>query len=504
MKKDKILDLLDGISEDFVNEAAPKAAVRKNVLWARISAIAACFAIVCTAALLIPLSKKEPPENIPSGDVVSNSAEETGVKTETDESSGPITEDTETVLPPETETDSDHSTETESTPGTETEEKTPSEPVYVNGLPVLKQSSLPSGFGYEGLSVFYPWELDTNNPWNDNVSLATLPVFENYVVKTSQGLYGMAPIFLSEEDMTERLYAAAEEYGKEIKCTVYHREAKYGGRDDSEFGTVEAFGICEDVILSVGSKGEVSCYFDYSRVRYHMSDTERAEHGAYDIKPIELGQLTPKSDTVTKEELDLIIDLINSAFPNSISTDVSEGYREISYAGKTGEKRMFPYVYFFDRADDVTENILNYNFRSYRISFSDDMSKIEGFSLPSDMSLYTDKLGDYPIITADEARAYLLAGDYLTTVPEFEMVSDVISSDQVQKCELVYLRSHLNTCFLPYYKFHVRIRDLETPVLNGDGEMLKHYGVFYVPAVREEYILDYSPSIGIWQPTKNK
>ena len=86
MKKDKILDLLDGISEDYVNEAAPKAAVRKNVLWARIAAIAACFAVVCTAALLIPLSKKEPPENIPSGDVVSNSAEETGVKTKTDES----------------------------------------------------------------------------------------------------------------------------------------------------------------------------------------------------------------------------------------------------------------------------------------------------------------------------------------------------------------------------------------------------------------------------------
>ncbi len=504
MKKDKLLEALDGISEKYINEAAPKGIGKKSAVLSKAGLIAACFVLVCGIALLIPLSKKEPPENIPSGDVAWGSAEETGVETETEESTASITEDTETKLPPVTETDSAPSSETESTPGTESDETTPSEPVYINGLPALNQSSLPSGFGYEGLSVFYPWELDTNNPWNDNVSLATLPVFENYVAKTSQGLYGMAPIFLSEEDMIERLQTVAEKHGKEIKCTVYERIGKYSSNDEDEFGTLEVYGICEDVILSVGSMGGVSCYFDYSRVWYEMSDAERAEHGAYDIKPIELGPLTPKSDTVTKEELNLIIDLINSVFPDSISTDVSEGYREIGYAGKTGEKSIFPYVYFFDRSDDVTENILNYNFSSYRIIFSDDMSRIEGFSLPSDMSLYTGKLGDYPIITADEARAYLLAGDYLTTVPEFEMIAETISYDQVHKCELVYLTSMLNRQFLPYYKFHVRIKDGESPVVNADGELLKHYGVFYVPAVREEYLLDYSPSIGIWQPTANK
>ena len=92
--------------------------------------------------------------------------------------------------------------------------------------------------------------------------------------------------------------------------------------------------------------------------------------------------------------------------------------------------------------------------------------------------------------------AYLLAGDYVTTIPEFVMISDTISSEQVHKCELVYLMSTLNEYFMPYYKFYVRIKDDETPVVNENGEMLKHYGVFYVPAVREEYISDYSTAIG--------
>jgi len=485
MKKDKILDLLDGISEDYVNEAAPNAAGRKNMLWARLAAIAACFAVVCTAALLIPLSKKEPPENIPSGDVVSNSAEETGAKTETGESSGPITEDTETVLPPETETDSDHSTETESTSGTETEEETPSEPVYVNGLPVLKQSKISGGgFGYEGIYVADISELDNANPWDESTTLATLPVYKNLVREVSQGLYGQAPIFLSEEKMTEILYAEAERTGKEIERKEYSRLSKYGGNDD-EYGCLAVFGVCEDVVIRVNSMGDVGYCFDI--YCYEGSIASGGVENKIDFsRPIELSEdLIPKGEAVTTEELTKIVEFINSMYPDTMSLEFSS-----STSKGTG---------YYVQSDDYTENLLNCYFDRYSISLSEDRTQILSFSVPSDASVYTEKLGDYPIIAADTAMAYLLAGDYVTTIPEFVMITDTISSEQVHKCELVYLMSTLNEYFMPYYKFYVRIKDDETPVVNENGDTLKHYGIFYVPAVREEYISDYSTAInGQW------
>ena len=509
MKHEKLAEALDLIDEKYVNEGAPKGNTKKPQFLLKAAVVAAVFVLLVGTALIFPLSEKKPPENIPSPDEITSDRTETVYGGENTTENLPdsdfITSDT-TESVPNTENTEEITTNTEeitqsTEKNTESEPSVTDEPEYVNGLPVLKQSKISGGgFGYEGLSVFYPWELDSNNPWNEGTYLETLSVFKNYVAEVSEGLYGQAPIFLNEEEMTERLYAVAEKYGKEIKCTVYDREGKYGSyKDGDEYGTLVVFGICEDVILSVGSMGGIRFDFDYTIVDFYMSEEELAEHGSYDIKPMELDLLAPESETVTKEELDEIVALINSEFPNSIKEDVSETYIEISYKPRTGEKDVFPYVYFFDRSDDVTENILNFNFGSYRIGFSDDMSKITSVSVPSDRSVYTEKLGDYPIIDADTAMAYLLAGDYVTTIPEFVMISDTISSEQVHKCELVYLTSHLNEYFMPYYKFYVRIQDVEAPVVNENGEELKHYGIFYVPAVREEYISDYSTAInGQW------
>ena len=88
----------------------------------------------------------------------------------------------------------------------------------------------------------------------------------------------------------------------------------------------------------------------------------------------------------------------------------------------------------------------------------------------------SEKIGDYPIITAKEAKESLAEGNYITTVPY-----DMPGMEYVKKAELIYRTGSLETYFMPYYRFYVEIPELEE-------EGLKTYGAYYVPAVEEEYL----------------
>ena len=66
-------------------------------------------------------------------------------------------------------------------------------------------------------------------------------------------------------------------------------------------------------------------------------------------------------------------------------------------------------------AGSLTERILNYNFNRlyFAATESGDLGAISYYN--PDLS---QKIGDYPIITAAEARQLLLENHYITSVPE--------------------------------------------------------------------------------------
>lgn len=155
----------------------------------------------------------------------------------------------------------------------------------------------------------------------------------------------------------------------------------------------------------------------------------------------------------------------------------------------------FDRIYFiYDGAGTAEEVILNYNF--CRVGFASDeygdakdySEKSEAGSLrylsQSNTLLLAEKLGDYPIITADEARELLLAGYGQSSVP-----SDIATptAENVEHVELVYRDGPMEELLLPYYRFDVRLPDEPS---RGSGLGLKTYGVYYVPAVAAEYLTD--------------
>ena len=128
----------------------------------------------------------------------------------------------------------------------------------------------------------------------------------------------------------------------------------------------------------------------------------------------------------------------------------------------------------FENAGSLTERILNYHFNRIYFNATDlgGLGAIRYYN--TDLS---QKIGDYPIITAEEARTLLLENHYITTV------SEVLPSEEcIAHVELIYRTGRLDTVFMPYYKFLVEMPTMESE--NG----LKTFGVFYVPAVKGEFL----------------
>ncbi len=94
-----------------------------------------------------------------------------------------------------------------------------------------------------------------------------------------------------------------------------------------------------------------------------------------------------------------------------------------------------------------------------------------------------EKVGDYPIISADEALDMLKSGAFLTTVPEEYFTSG--SFDGPLSVELCYRSESQQQYFMPCYRFTVKLNCSTT---TDDGVSLTSYGAFYVPAVDSVYI----------------
>lgn len=95
------------------------------------------------------------------------------------------------------------------------------------------------------------------------------------------------------------------------------------------------------------------------------------------------------------------------------------------------------------------------------------------------------KLGDYPLISPETARALLLQGDYIASVPKDYIRDGTIYDEDIAGVTLVYRTEPKNQYYQPYYLFYVELPE------ELDVEGLKSFGRFYVPAVSGEYLSDF-------------
>ena len=320
---------------------------------------------------------------------------------------------------------------------------------YGSALPLLEYiENDAAAYGFEGYLAYDISELENGNPWNEKMVFDALPVFRN----NSFNEVGIAYPGIGEEAMLQKLSSIT---GGE------HGETEYSRVGDFSSGS----GIPDDFV-----------------------DRIEVDFGNHTIEIQSNGTVVVTYNGFDGEEL-----------PDDISftyTETSEGdaYRAISYIcqnycdfldkGNTTFVTSGDYTFdgefsrnyrIYDFSGDEISDMLNFAFNEIQLAPNDE-GKLMLIRVNDKLSC-AEKIGDYPIISLEEAKDMLLDGGYITTVP-YEMPG----KKYIAKAELIYRSGTDENIWMPYYRFLVELPEMAQE--NG----LKNFGAYYVPAVKAEFI----------------
>ncbi|MGN1409311.1 MAG: hypothetical protein ACI4XJ_03955, partial [Eubacteriales bacterium] len=292
------------------------------------------------------------------------------------------------------------------------------------------------GMGFEGL-LFYDDEDFLSHVSQMKINAETMPVYKNL----SYNKYAQ-PLGMTYDELKEKFDTLSRYFGLEDCETT---EDTYPPDENGTPSDIVTSINCstDEVKLYVYADGSWSIIFNEKEAAPYSTEEENALYYA--------------------ERYSDLFSFENPAVRTFSDRNI---YGEIGYE----------YCNVYDKTDDETENLLNMTYSCVRPILYDD-GTFGGFHVSGGMA-YKEKLGDYPIITEDEAKSALTRGRYITTVPS-DLYS-AITDDNIVSSGITYRNSNAEEMLIPYYKFYVR--------LNKTFDGLKNYGAFYVPAIEESYI----------------
>jgi len=375
MKKEKFVELLGNINENYIKEAETTEPTKKPI-WLKWAAIAACLAIIVYAGVRLFPKDTETPRVLPDLPLIT---------------------------------------------------------IENNGI---------SGMGFEGYLAHDITELVSANPWNDSLKIDTLPVYRN-AVNYDKNYPGFAPD-ADPDKMQALLLEVADSLGLDTNNVTIEQEFLVENapptylRINTEEFRIE---VDQSLVATIHFKTNIPLPEEYN---YY--------HAPYD-------DIAAVAEYLKKQYSNFII--LNNPQANIHGGDYDIRGRQIYD------------LEFFEGSENKIEQIINYNFK--RVEFgcvNDELFLIRIYK--PDLS---EKVGDYPIITPDEAYELLADGQYASSSPY-----ELPGLKYVKKVELVYRTGQYESYYMPYYRFYVELP--EEPHEHG----LTTYGAYYVPAVVGSYI----------------
>lgn len=317
-------------------------------------------------------------------------------------------------------------------------------------LPLLHVTeALNEGMGSEEYMVHDIAELVSGNPWQAEDSLLAMPVYQNQYseVEPSSGA--------NEEQMRECLLDIAKRLNLDANSLDIHKHfvILYDAYEEDGDGKYPFLSVqSKDLELEVDQRLTVDIGFDPA---VSLPDT-------YHFK-----------ESASYEELEKVADYFREQYRDLIH--MKNPQLAISGGDYNADQQQSYELAFFEAGEYTEKNIVNYHFN--RITFyCDEEGKL--FLVRVFRPDLSQKLGSYPVITAEEAENFLRKGNYITTV------SDTFPDKaHIAKTELVYRTGGNEEYFMPYYRFFVELSDAEE-------KGFKRYGAYYVPAVEQSYIVN--------------
>lgn len=316
------------------------------------------------------------------------------------------------------------------------------------------------GAGFESFMAYDIEELINANPWKEDLSISSLPVYKN-TLEYERGIVTNLHVKAMRERLDETInllkinskdIEIINDYPTEEEIKQITEKLESVGEELTE----ELFTISQ--IEAKNKKYEITVYTDLSI--------------AINFKP--------KAKLLKNYYVDY-------------SSPYKDVYRTAEYAGKEykdilGMKEPLINIYdgdytyngdqrfqigFFDGRGSLEDRIINYNLNQAGFYFDEED---KSNTLIIDKPDLSQKIGNYPIISSKQAEELLIDNKYITNAPE-----DFPSQEYIKKVELVY-RGKYEENFMPYYIFYVELENLK------EESGLNTYAAYYVPAVKEEYI----------------
>ena len=337
----------------------------------------------------------------------------------------------------------------------EREEKTGSE--------IIDPEITPGGtMGFEGIMAYDISEIENGNPWTEETDITELPVFRN--LSYTGDAYDEFDVYLTEDQMRDIAQKTAKAINADItEITVYLVKDSTGSvyPEDIMNGVYSLEAKCSGDVycIFVEGDGTVGIWYNDEGVKLPSKYSFTYEN---------------TTDLEAKSTLDYLAKKYSPLL--GYDNPVPFTFADRTYDG--AESRAY---YVYNGTGDITQDILNYN-----LSYADFGPNDDGWLGVIWINNYyssCEYIGDYPIISKDEAQKSLLNGHYYSSVPEDHLNEGKISENDIAKAELIY--SHNGEEFYqPYYKFYVELNVSDFNAAEG----LKNFGIFYVPAVSGEYL----------------
>lgn len=324
---------------------------------------------------------------------------------------------------------------------------------YGSSLPILEYiESSAAAYGFEGYLAYDIFELENGNPWNEDMVLGTLPVYRN----NSFNEVGIAYPGIGEEAMNKKLENIAEKTDLEMQGII---EKTYVG----DFST--GSGIPDDFITDI--KADFGSY----TIEIQSNGSIVAMYNGFDGEALPEEYSFTYNNTTEGEAFETIAYLYET-YGDIIGIPEATFVTSKEYTFSGEEIRSYN---IYDFSGDEINDMLNFSFNEVHLAPNDE-GKLMLIRINDKLSC-SEKIGDYPIISPEEAKDMLLEGGYITTVP-YEMPG----KKYIAKLELIYRSGISENIWMPYYRFLVELPEMAQE--NG----LKNFGAYYVPAVEAKYI----------------
>ena len=318
--------------------------------------------------------------------------------------------------------------------------------------------------GFEGMMAYDISELENGNPWTENTEITELPVFRN--LSYTGDAYDGFVVYLTEEQMKNIAKKTAESINTEITEITVNRVKDSTDR------------IYPNEIMNGVYSLEAKCSSDVYCIFVEGDGTVGIWYNDEGIKLPDKYSFT--YENTTEPQAKTTLDYLSKKYNSLLGYDnpVSFTFADRTYGGTA--TRSF---YVYNGTGDITQDILNYSLSYAEFAPNDDgcLGVIWIYNHYSSC----EYIGDYPIISKDDAQKLLLDGHYYSSVSNDYLKEDKISENDIAKVELIYSHNGEEYC-QPYYKFYVELNNADFNM----AENLRNFGVFYVPAVDRKYLSD--------------